>query len=56
MLDQLIHILHKCILIVVASTLVKYYMMQDLCRGFKVILAQPEPIVTHPELPTLLEP
>ena len=43
-MDQLLHVLHEQVLIVVASTLVEYYMLQAFYRGFKGISPLPEPI------------
>ena len=41
---QIIHVLNEHVLNVVASTVVKYYMLQYLCRFFKGIFDRPESI------------
>ena len=44
MLDQVLHVLHEQVLIVVARTVVEYYILQAFCRGFNGIFSRPEPI------------
>ena len=44
MLAQLLHVLNEHVLVVVASTVVEYYMLQTFCRGFKGLSVRPEPI------------
>ena len=46
MMDQLLHVLQEHVIVVVAITVVEYYMMQTLCRGFEGLFARSGPIAT----------
>ena len=44
MMDQLLHVIHEHVIVVVARTVVEYDMLQTFCREFEGLFAQPEPI------------
>ena len=46
MMDQLLHVLHEHVIVVVASTVVEYYLLQTLRRGFEGLFDLFEPIAT----------
>ena len=46
MMDQLLHVLQEHVIVVVAITVVEYYMMQTFYRGFEGLFAQLGPIAT----------